>query len=241
MLAAAVLAALVPTLVHDSREGHHVTGVRGDRGPVAYSREAGDWVQYWLYFEDNTQDRGIVRTGRHKGDWEVVQVRRDGTRIVMSQHSGSESCPLRGLTPQSARLRGQTPLDVYVARGSHALYLRPGVRDRMWPDPNDEADGRGLRVRPRVIDITTRDWLGDRRPWGDTRAGWVPGEMDSPPGPAFQGVRWDDPDAFARSARACERGRCDEVDECDGREQGIAVGFLALLAGAIGLRIRSRR
>ncbi|HEV2062136.1 MAG TPA: hypothetical protein VGR12_04720, partial [Solirubrobacteraceae bacterium] len=31
------------------------------------------WLQYWFLYATNTQDRGIVRTGRHEGDWEMVQ------------------------------------------------------------------------------------------------------------------------------------------------------------------------
>ena len=38
--------------------------------------------------------------------------------------------------------------------------------------------------------------------WGGARAGWFPPEQSSPRGPAFQGVRWDDPEAFARCGAA---------------------------------------
>jgi hypothetical protein len=32
------------------------------------------WLQYWLFCPDNPQDRGIVRSGRHEGDREMLQV-----------------------------------------------------------------------------------------------------------------------------------------------------------------------
>jgi hypothetical protein len=40
--------------------------------PAVYGRAARDgrgrrWLQYWLFFAQNAQDRGIVRTGRHAG------------------------------------------------------------------------------------------------------------------------------------------------------------------------------
>ena len=65
---------------------------------------------------------------------------------------------------------------------------------------------------------------------------WIPGEMDSPRGPAFQHT---DPEAFARAARPCTFDRCDEVGECDSREVllPLAAPLLAALA-VIGLRRR---
>ena len=123
---------------------------------------------------------------------------------------------------------------MYLANGSHAAYFRPGVRDRMWPDPNDEADGRGAAVVPAVEPLGAwADWPGL---WGGARAGWVPFEMDSPRGPGFQHT---DPEAFARAARACTFDRCDEAGECDSREVAIPLVGPALAAlVVIGLRRR---
>ena len=101
------------------------------------------------------------------------------------------------------------------------------MRDRTWPEPNDEADGAGLRVRPRLVRIAAAHppWMGYAGRWGGARAGWVPGETDSPRGPAFQPQgRWSDPDAWARAARPCTRRDCDQLGECDERETAIA-GF----------------
>ena len=223
----ALLASLV--LVFDADERHPFTNVEG-RGPaVAYTREApGGWTQFWLYSPQNPHDRGILRTGRHAGDWELVQAH-PTKGVVLSQHSGAERCP--------------GPLGtVYVANGSHALYFAAGLRDRTFPDPNDEADGRGARVRPARVTITEDSpaWMKRREPWGGARAK-LPGVSDSPPGPAFQGVRWDDPDAFARSASPCRAERCDERGECDGRETAMGAAA-ALLAGLIVVRrVRRRR
>lgn len=85
------------------------------------------------------------------------------------------------------------------------------------------------------------DWKRRRAPWGGARARLL-WESDSPRGAAFQGIRWDDPDAFARSASACKAGRCDEKGECDGRETALGAGAGALLAGLIvARRVRRRR
>ena len=124
-------------------------GTRGAApGPVVYERRTDGWVQYWIWFEDNTQDRGVLRSGRHAGDWELVQYRTDGTEAVYAQHSGAERCATRDV-----ELRGGRPV-VYVANGSHASYFHAGTRDRIWPDPNDEADGRGALLRPRAVRVT---------------------------------------------------------------------------------------
>jgi VPS62-like protein len=234
--AAAALAALNPVVAHDTRESSPLAAV--DRAaPAAYgravpARAGGTWVQYWLFYAYQDQDRGIVRSGRHEGDWELVQYRVSaagrGVEAVYAQHSGAERCGIGAVS-----FRGGRPV-VYAAHGSHASYLQAGTRDRMWPDPNDEADGRGLVVRPRLVPITALSpaWMRYPAPWGGSRAArLIPLEQTSPLGPAFQGDRWDAV-GFAASAGSC-RASCNEVGECDGRETAASFGavFVALLAG----------
>jgi hypothetical protein len=233
LAAAALLGPLV--VVHDAQERSPLASV-GARpgtfaaGPVVYRRVADGWVQFWMPYARNDQDRGVLRTGRHAGDWEMVQVRTDGSEAVYAQHSGAERCPVHGR------------LVVYVANGSHASYFVPGVRDRMWPDPNDEADGRGLRVTPRVEPVGAwARWPGIWPAHHGARAGWVPGEMDSPRSPAFQpGGRWSDPEGWARRARPCTFRRCDELGECDSREV-LTVAALPAAALLVLLGLRRRR
>jgi hypothetical protein len=252
--AAGPLERYAPVVAHDSGERSPLTSVQAFAGqvpgmragrprPTVYGRRVGPWLQYWLLFTENPHDRGVLRTGRHEGDWEMVQYRLRRGRIaqaVYTQHSGAESCGVLGFR----RSRGH-PV-VFLARGSHAAYFQPGVRDRMWPDPNDESDGRGLRVRPRVVrvDATSPAWMRYPGRWGDTRAGWVPGEMDSPRGPAFQPQgRWSHPAGWAAGARDCTRLDCDRRGECDGRETAIAgvlAGFGLVWALWLGVR-RMRR
>jgi VPS62-like protein len=237
----AALALMGPVVVHDRGERSPLGSVGARPGtvasePVVYRRVADGWVQYWLVFADNDQDRGVLRTGRHAGDWEMVQFRLDGSEAVYAQHSGAERCPSRAI-----ETRGGRPV-VYLARGSHAAYFRAGVRDRMWPDPNDIAGGDGAAVTPRVEPLGS--WASWPGRWGGARAGWVPGEMDSPRGPAFQpDGRWSDPEGWARRARPCTFGRCDEVGECDTRESliGVALPATALLILVGVLRRRSSR
>jgi hypothetical protein len=255
---AVALAAHAPVVAHDS--GEHfplasvaaapvsVPGVDRDRRPAVYGRAvrstAGDtWLQYWLFYPGQDQDRGILRTGRHAGDWELVQYRLNSRaapiEAVYAQHSAAERCAW-----QTVRQRGGRPV-VYAARGSHASYLRPGTRDRMWPDPNDEADGRGQLVKPRLVRIRrgTPRWMRWPGRWGGARARWwVPPEQDSPRGPGFQGQgRWSDPQAWARAARSCQ-AECDKVGECDRPEELLAAGAAVVAVGAVFISgIRRRR
>jgi len=214
-----------------------VAGVRGEP-PASYGRAVpakggGRWLQYWRWHADNPQDRGILRTGRHEGDWELVQVRVDSgdqpVEAVYAQHSGAERCGWA-----TVRTRDDAPV-AFLANGSHAAYFRSGVRDRMFPDPNDEAEGRGRIQRPRLVPINERapEWMRFSGRWGDSRAR-LPGESSSPRGPAFQGESWDDPSAFAASARGCMAGRCDERGECDGAELALA-GAVGCVFGLLGL------
>src|SRR5918998_1270252 len=109
--AAGPLERYAPVVVHDSREPSPLTSVEAFAGrvpgvadgrprPTVYARRAGPWLQYWLFFAENRQDRGLFRTGRHEGDWEMVQYRLRRGRIVQAvyaQHSGAESCGPRGI------------------------------------------------------------------------------------------------------------------------------------------------
>jgi hypothetical protein len=235
-----------PVYVHDARDSSPVAGVAASP-PASYGRAVaasggGRWLQYWRWHADNPQDRGILRTGRHEGDWELVQVRVDragrAVEAVYAQHSGAERCGW-----PSVRTQAGAPV-AYLANGSHAAYFRAGVRDRTFPDPNDEARGDGRREQPRLVVISAREpsWMRFSGRWGTSRARW-PAEQSSPRGPAFQGVRWDDPGAFAASARGCMAGRCDAVGECDARElalAGAAAGALGLLV-LLGVWRRRRR
>jgi len=232
----------VPVVVHDSREQSPLTGVKAFAGvvpgvpdgtpqPTAYGRRTGKWLQYWLFYAAETQR--TVGSGRHAGDWELVQYEmRDGALVrgIYSQHDGAERC-----SSDHVRTRSLHPV-VFVANGSHANYFVPGTRDRPWPEPNDVADGDGLRVRPGLVRISeqTPPWMTFAGRWGE--------DGDSPRGPRFTAA-WSDPDAFARTAMSCTRNGCDQLGECDGRETrgaAIAAAFGALWALFYGRR-RIRR
>jgi hypothetical protein len=178
-----------------------------DTPDVAYGRVARTggrrWLQYWFFFAYNGQDRGIARTGRHEGDWEMFQVSlsRNGApeAATFTQHSSAASCGWEELEHSD----DGTPR-VYVANASHALYPRSGTHDRPFPDPNDETGGdETVRPAVRLITETRPSWMRWDGRWGASRAGVVPGEQSSPGGPAYAGERWSDPARVHAGARSC--------------------------------------
>lgn len=211
-----------PVLVLDAREPSGPVAVdaflRGARGRAAgarlrvYGHAVTDggrrWLQYWLFYPESSQDRGIVRTGRHEGDWEFLQVglgRGDRPGVVtFAQHDWRQGCAW-----DEVERAGSAPV-AYVAHASHATYPRRDSGDRPWPEPNDELRADGERIRPPVTVITaTRPaWVASERSWGAARAAWwIPGEESSPPGPRFQDAgRFERPAAFHDGALACSSG-----------------------------------
>jgi hypothetical protein len=231
-----------PVLHYDARERDHATSVealrpdlRGEDSPLrATTRAMPDvvhgravrgsdgrtWLQYWLLSSDNPQDRGILRTGRHEGDWEVVQLALDPrtrrpVEATYAQHKWAVACPYRGP-------------DVFVAHASHASYPAPGEFERPWPDPTDEARGDGRVVRPRVDPIGA--WARWPGRWGETEArAFIPAEAPSPRGPAFQDEGpWRDPAGFHARARACASGAPGHPWPAHAVALALAVGVVVL-------------
>lgn len=209
-----------PVLRYDSREQYLAQPVSLPpptaevvSGEVIYGHVAREddetWLQYWLFYAHDPQDWGVLGTGRHEGDWELVQFRLgeggEPDLATLAQHATAEGCRWEELELETVD-GGQAPV-IYVANGSHAAYSGAGVHDRPWPDPNDEADGGGEVRRPAVMPIRTGhpDWLAYPERWGSSEAGPFPGESSSPLGPRFQeGSAWRRPASFHdERARPC--------------------------------------
>lgn len=147
------------------------------------------WLQYWFFMYHN-DPYGLLNISVHEGDWEMVQLRLGADDLpdaaTFAQHSWSSTQRWDDveLTPVGA-LGDPVPV-VYVARGSHASYPRPG---RSWKTFFDVADGRGEQVRPEV------EVIGDEAPpWLLWPGRW--GSSDSSPrGPQEQG-KWSEPERF---------------------------------------------
>jgi hypothetical protein len=164
-------------------------------GRVAHGEDGKMWLQYWFYYYFDSQ--GDFGQNVHEGDWEMVQVGlgagNSPDTAAYSQHGDGERCTW----PADVDVVNGHPV-VYVAQGSHASYFRAGHYDD--PDPDDDAGGQGIQVTSPVlvqIQAQSPSWVGWPGSWGDT---------DSPPGPAFQGSKWDDPSTWATGLHNCDVG-----------------------------------
>ena len=203
----------------DERNGHYTEDSaelrRWDwdrpRDPV-YARivSAGEgkyWLEYWyFYYYDESEVAGLT-TGSHEGDWEEVQIEVNGENepeeVAFSEHENGAECEWGRV--ETERLGH---LVDFVAVGTHANYPFPGS----WSLPSevpfgsDEADGEGPLVESNIETIAPGEaepWVSWPGHWGGTFAGVFPGEVDSPPGPAFHKA-WDEPGAWAEELAGCE-------------------------------------
>lgn len=205
------------------------------------------WLQYWFFYfyDDPTLAANL---GAHEGDWEMVQLRiPDGASepdvAIYAQHDYAE----RRDWVEVERVSGR-PV-VYVARGSHASYFKPGLYDtKGW---FDVADGEGRRpdLELEVIDDSRPPWVHWPGRWGDTspRAPWLVRllpflrglEAESPVGPGPH-PQWNRPDRMLVTATARMAMRPELPVELDqvgkhlrvtydrGRQESLAASWLVV-------------
>jgi hypothetical protein len=171
---------------------------------VSRPAEDGLWLQYWFFYYYNN---GTVGVDDHEGDWEMIQVHLNEktgylpTDVVYAQHSHGNRCEhgeyeTEGLAPGP----GGAPV-VYVANGDHASYPEEGewesevpfVHDSVFPNLEEwpSAHMTLLGVDPE----SPPGWLEWPGEWGAS--------ANSPPGPEFQGAKWDEPTTWAEEAEGC--------------------------------------
>ena len=162
------------------------------------------WLQYWFfYFYNDYNLAGGV--GLHEGDWEMVQLRIGADDVpdlaVFAQHRWAEVAPWE----EVEKLEGhpETPV-VYVARGSHASYFRPGYHEtEAWYDLAD-----GKRETPKltleIVGDEEPGWIAWRGSWGDTRPRISGLDQPSPTGPCRH-KQWDHPAELLHEAKTARR------------------------------------
>lgn len=172
------------------------TGIRaayeaGTYSQTVYGRvapAAGETVvQFWFHYAFNP---GVWNN--HEGDWEVVQLQLSGDaplQVAYAQHFHGQTMAWADVQREGSHPR------VYVAKGSHASYLRPyqgnlGVsgdrvsdQGRVWTPAEYALVNIGERESP----TPGNEWLRFAGRWGDFSVEAFARAEAGPPGPAYRG------------------------------------------------------
>ncbi|MFH1102006.1 MAG: hypothetical protein V1726_08250 [Methanobacteriota archaeon] len=160
----------------------------------AHVDSANNVIQYWFFYAFNKGD-----LNQHEGDWEMVQIALTNgqpSEVMYSQHHSGQKASWNQVERDGDHIK------VYVARGSHANYLRSysgkiGLA-------SDTVGANGKILKPADYDLKlleSQSWLDYGGHWG-----WVGGEeaasveasilgQAGPEGPKFRegGNMWSNP------------------------------------------------
>ncbi len=177
---------------------NHYNNNKGSYDKTVYYRvtsSGGDTViQYWMFYAFNDGE-----LNRHEGDWEMVQVvvPDSGSKWVgYSQHHSGQRASWDLVEHDNNNIK------VYVARGSHANYLRSysgklGISADIVGD-NGEVWQRNDYT---LVELTNQNWLDFAGRWGEVgddfdeaMSGMVLGKI-GPNGPKYRenGDMWNNP------------------------------------------------
>ncbi len=148
-------------------------------------------IQYWFFYAFNGGD-----LNRHEGDWEMVQVVLSSgqpAEVMFSQHYAGQKALWSQVEKEGEHVK------VYVARGSHANYIKPYSGKVGLASDTVADNGRILQPTDYTIQVlNTQAWLSFRGRWGwtgvdqsATAEAAILGEA-GPNGPKFRedGIMW---------------------------------------------------
>ena len=157
-------------------------------------------IQYWMYYAFN---RGELN--KHEGDWEMVQIvfkQGEPSWVSYSQHHSGQQISWNQVEKDGNHIK------VYVARGSHANYLRSFSGKLGVSSDYVGANGKVLKLGDyNLSDLETQLWLNYRGRWGECGADSTKFDTaealgsNGPEGPKFreQGRMWDNPVSWGQS------------------------------------------
>jgi hypothetical protein len=137
-------------------------------------------IQYWFFYAFNGGD-----INRHEGDWEMIQVVLSGeqpTQVMFSQHYAGQTATWNQVEKEGNHVK------VYVARGSHANYIKP-YSGKIGLASDDVGDN-GKILKPKVLQpdgyevkpLESQPWLTFGGHWG-----WAGADQSSAAEAAFLG------------------------------------------------------
>jgi hypothetical protein len=184
---------------------NHYQSMRSTYGDTVYYRiySTGitDVIQYWMFYAFNEGD-----LNQHEGDWEMVQitfVNDQPESVAYSQHHSGQTATWAQVEKDGNHIK------VYVARGSHANYLRSFSGKLGIASDVVGANGEVLSYNDYALyDAEAQTWIDFEGRWGavptdtaDAAAAQILGQ-NGPEGPkyrmTFTGTSlWDDPEEWA--------------------------------------------
>ena len=162
-------------------------------------------VQYWMFYAFNKGD-----LNQHEGDWEMVQIVLSGgnpTLVMYSQHHSGQKATWDQVE------RDGNHIKVYVARGSHANYLRSYSGKIGIASDNVGSNGKILQPNDYTLELLeSQEWLSFGGRWG-----WVGGDtaeatessvlgLAGPLGPKFRqnSEMWDSPVSWGNTLQSAD-------------------------------------
>ena len=156
---------------------------------------SGDFIiQYWMFYAFNSGE-----LNKHEGDWEMVQIvftSGEPSWVAYSQHHSGQKISWNKVEKEGNHIK------VYVARGSHANYLRSFSGKLGISNDYVGANGKVLKLGDySLVDSDTQDWLNYRGRWGECGADstmFASAEAlgsNGPEGPKYreESAIWDNP------------------------------------------------
>jgi len=170
-----------------------------------YSDGATKIIQYWMFYAFNKGE-----LNQHEGDWEMVQVSLLGetpNSVMYSQHHQGQKATWEQVEKENNQIK------VYVARGSHANYLRSysgkfGISSDIVGN-----DGRVLGSTDyELVELNSQGWLNFSGRWGEfgtdeaSAAEAMFRGQAGPFGPMYrgEGIMWNDPVGWGNSLQAAD-------------------------------------
>ena len=194
--------------IDDDKIVNHYQKNEKSYGYTVYYREYYDFessstfIQYWMFYAFN---KGHLN--QHEGDWEMVQVSipDNGAKwVAYSQHYSGQRATWEQVEKEGNHIK------VYVARGSHANFLRS--YSGKFGIANDFVDSNGKVLRPgdyELISLDDVNWLNYSGRWGELGGNVIESTAKSvlgqagPRGPQYRlsdsGDMWGDPSGWGES------------------------------------------
>ena len=152
------------------------------------------WLQYWVFYYDNSWGAPIFEWGQHEGDWEMIQIGlnelAEPDAVTFARHATSDTWGCTWAQVEKTGTGEEAPV-VYPGRGSHASYPHAGETELVLGQ-TDYHDGEGIAEQPPLHMLTTEDdWMNWKGRWGAST-----GEFESPHTPSQQGQKWSNPSRF---------------------------------------------